>query len=275
MAKTGAELADFLRTKRQLLRPDMIGLVDAQQRALADHLHRSDIAAAVGVTPAYYERLENGGGDLPSEQVLRALIDVLELTADEAAELGSITAVMRAGTRTAVHPQIMALLDSWAMTPAFVCDTRLTLLSANPIARTLSPMFDGGTNVLRAMYLDPNVYRMIRNAADVAAVTAAWAKKLASEDPPDASWTRMVGEISVHRPQFRDAWESDADPAADGDLLLDHPAAGKLDLYYRRFRIDGCDHQFLVTLHAESGGPTQCGLRLLKEFASRDASPPW
>jgi transcriptional regulator with XRE-family HTH domain len=273
MAKPGTELADFLRMKRQLLRPEMIGLVDAHQRALVDLLHRSDVAAAVGVTRAYYECLEGGSGDLPSEQVLRALIDVLELTEGEAAEVGRmIDAVRTSGAP--VHPQLMALLDSWPMTPAFVSDNRLTVLSSNPIARVLSPLFDGGTNLLRALYLDPNAYRPIRNAADIEGVTAAWAKKLAAEDPPDVSWTQMVGEISLQRPQFRDVWESDVDAAADGDFLLDHPAAGKLDLYFRRFRIEGCDNQFLITLHAEPRTPTECGLRLLKEFASRDHSPP-
>jgi transcriptional regulator with XRE-family HTH domain len=274
MAKPGTELANFLRMKRQLLQPEMIGLLDARQRALADFLLRSNVATAVGVTQAYYDRLENGSGSLPSEQVLHALIDVLELNADEAAELVTMIDAMRRGTGAPVHPQLMALLDSWPMTPAFVSDNRLSVLSSNPIARVLSPMFDGGTNLLRAMYLDPNAYRMIRNAADIEGVTVAWAKKLAAEDPPDASWAHMVGEISRQRPQFRDVWESDVDPAADGDLLLDHPAAGKLDLYFSRFRIEGCDDQFLVTLHAESGSPTQCGLRLLKGFASRDDSPP-
>jgi hypothetical protein len=169
----------------------------------------------------------------------------------------------------------MALLDSWELTPAFICDKRLTVLSSNPIARVLSPMFDGGTNVLRATYLDANTYRMIRNPAAVEGVVAAWARKLTAEDPPDASWTRMISDISRQRPQFRDVWESDVNPAGEGSLLLDHPAAGKLDLYYCRFRIEGCDDQFLVTMQAD-GIPTQCGLRVLKEFASRhDSSPPW
>jgi transcriptional regulator with XRE-family HTH domain len=274
MAKSSTELANFLRMKRQLLQPEMIGLLDARQRALADFLLRSTVATAVGVTQADYDRLENGLGDLPSEEVLRALIDVLELTDDEAAEVGTMIEVMRGGTGAPVHAQLMALLDSWPMTPAFVSDNRLSVLSSNPIARVLSPMFDGGTNLLHAMYLDPNAYRMIRNAADIEGVTVAWAKKLAAEDPPDTSWARMVDEISRQRPQFRAAWESDVDPAADGDLLLDHPAAGELDLYFSRFRIEGCDDQFLVTMHAEPKSPTQCGLRLLKEFAARDQPPP-
>jgi transcriptional regulator with XRE-family HTH domain len=274
VAKPGAELAKFLRMKRQLLRPEML-LLDTQQRASADSLLRADVATAVGVPLADYEHLENGADNPPSEQVLRALIEVLDLTDDEAAELGRIIAIMGAGSGATVHPQLMALLDSWELTPAFICDKRLTVLSSNPIARVLSPMFDGGTNVLRATYLDANTYRMIRNPAAVEGVVAAWARKLTAEDPPDASWTRMISDISRERPQFRDVWESDVNPAGEGSLLLDHPAAGKLDLYYCRFRIEGCDDQFLVTMQAD-GIPTQCGLRVLKEFASRhDSSPPW
>ena len=274
MAKPGAELAKFLRMKRQLLRPEML-LLDTQQRASADSLLRADVATAVGVPLADYEHLENGADNPPSEQVLRALIEVLDLTDDEAAELGRIIAIMGAGSGATVHPQLMALLDSWELTPAFICDKRLTVLSSNPIARVLSPMFDGGTNVLRATYLDANTYRMIRNPAAVEGVVAAWARKLTAEDPPDASWTRMISDISRERPQFRDVWESDVNPAGEGSLLLDHPAAGKLDLYYCRFRIEACDDQFLVTMQAD-GIPTQCGLRVLKEFASRhDSSPPW
>jgi MmyB-like transcription regulator ligand binding domain/Helix-turn-helix domain len=274
VAKPGAELAKFLRMKRQLLRPEML-LLDTQQRASADSLLRADVATAVGVPLADYEHLENGADNPPSEQVLRALIEVLDLTDDDAAELGRIIAIMGVGSGATVHPQLMALLDSWELTPAFICDKRLTVLSSNPIARVLSPMFDGGTNVLRATYLDANTYRMIRNPAAVEGVVAAWAKKLTAEDPPDASWTRMISDISRQRPQFRDVWESDVNPAGEGSLLLDHPAAGKLDLYYCRFRIEGCDDQFLVTMQAD-GIPTQCGLRVLKEFASRhDSSPPW
>ena len=59
MAKPGAELAKFLRMKRQLLQPEML-LLDTQQQATADLLLRADVATAVGVPLADYERLENG-----------------------------------------------------------------------------------------------------------------------------------------------------------------------------------------------------------------------
>lgn len=59
VAKPGAELAKFLRMKRQLLQPEML-LLDTQQQATADLLLRADVATAVGVPLADYERLENG-----------------------------------------------------------------------------------------------------------------------------------------------------------------------------------------------------------------------
>jgi transcriptional regulator with XRE-family HTH domain len=261
------QLATYLRLKRQLLQPEMIGLPEAQ-RDTADLLHRAAIAAAAGVSLDDYNRLEYGARDLPSEQVLHALIDVLELSEDDAAELERIVRVARDTTRTEVHPHLKALLDSWPMTAAFVCNHQLTVLASNPIARAVSPMFDGGTNVLRAMYLDPNAYGMIRNAAEVESVTAAWVKKLAAEDANDASLTRLVDEISANEPRFLTAWQRDAAPTGDGDFLLDHPAVGKLDLHYRRFDIAGSPSQFLVTLHGDPETPTDCGLRLLKEFGS-------
>jgi hypothetical protein len=68
----GPDLAGFIRLKRQLLRPEMIGLPD-QQRMAAEVSHRSDVATAVGVSLAYYNRLERGRAH-PSKRVLHALV---------------------------------------------------------------------------------------------------------------------------------------------------------------------------------------------------------
>src|ERR1700757_5017913 len=93
------QLATYLRLKRQLLQPEMIGLPEAQ-RDTADLLHRAAIAAAAGVSLDDYNRLDYGARDLPAEQVLHALIDVLELTEDDAAELERIVRVARDTART-------------------------------------------------------------------------------------------------------------------------------------------------------------------------------
>src|SRR3954454_16876983 len=161
MAELGPDLADFIRLKRQLLRPEMIGLPD-QQRNAADLSHRSDVASALGVSLADYDRLE-GGREHPCERILDGLVDLFELTDEEAAELIALVTAANQNARLGVHPSLQTLLQSWAMTASFVCDNRFIVLASNPIAKALSPMFDQGANVLREMYLDPDAYDMIRN----------------------------------------------------------------------------------------------------------------
>jgi transcriptional regulator with XRE-family HTH domain len=265
MKEFGPDFADFIRLKRELLRPEMIGLPD-EARMAADLNHRSDVASAVGLSLAHYNRLE-GGRAHPSKRVLPALVDILELTDDEAADLIAMVDSARRNARLGVHPSLQTLLDSWPTTASFVCNTRFSVLASNPIAQALSPMFDVGANVLREMYLDPDAYEMIRNAEELDDVTAAWAKKLADAGGNDRSWIRMVAEISLKRPQFQAALARTVTPSGVGELLLDHPAVGQLDLHFHRFQPEGCPNQFLITLHADPESPSEGGLRLLKDFA--------
>jgi transcriptional regulator with XRE-family HTH domain len=266
MTEFGPDLADFIRLKRQLLRPEMICLPDQQQRMVADSSHRSDVASAVGVSFAYYNRLEAGRAH-PSKQVLDALVDVLELTEDDAAQLITMVDAARQNARLGVHPSLQTLLRSWPTTASFVCNNGFNVLASNPIAQAMSPMFDVGANVLREMYLEPDARDMIRNTEEIDEVTAAWAKTLAEVHWNDTAWIRMVVEISLKRPHFHAAWEHTATPSGAGDLLLEHPAVGLLDLHFHRFQPEGCPDQFLITLHADPETPSEDGLRLLKDFA--------
>ena len=265
MKEIGPALADYIRLKRELLRPEMLVLPD-EQRTVADLSHRSDIATAIGVSLAYYDRLELGRAH-PSEEVRHALIEVLELTDDEATELITKVESARLNARLGVHPSLQTLLQSWPTTASFVCNAGFNVLASNPIAQALSPMFDVGANVLREMYFDPDAYEMIRNAEEVDEVTAGWAKKLAPARCNDSSWVRMIIEISLKRPQFQAAWDHTATPSGAGDLLLEHPAVGSLDLHFHRFQPEGCPDQFLITIHADPESPSADGLLLLKDLA--------
>jgi transcriptional regulator with XRE-family HTH domain len=265
MTEFGAEFADLLRAKRELLRAEMVLLSDDQRR-MADITHRSDVAAAVGVSLAYYNGLERGHTQ-PSEQILGALVDVLEFTDDEALELAAALAAARRNAQLGVDPSLQTLMRSWSTTASFICSTRFTVLAANRVAQALSPMFDVGANVIREMYFDPDAYEMIRNVDEVDEFTAAWARTFADVHAGDASWRRTVTEISRRRPRFRDAWDRIAAPRGSGELLLEHPAVGTLDLRFHRFQPAGCPDQFLITLHAAPESPSEAGMRLLKEFA--------
>src|SRR6516164_4584877 len=77
-----AELAAFLRTRRELLHPRDVGLPDGQRRRTPG-LRRQEVAQLASLSVDYYIRLEQARGPRPSRPVLAALARALMLTTDE------------------------------------------------------------------------------------------------------------------------------------------------------------------------------------------------
>src|SRR6266849_8300920 len=77
-----SELAAFLRSRRERLRPADVGLPGGGRRRTPG-LRRQEVAQLAGISVDYYIRLEQARGPHPSRQVLTALGRALVLTADE------------------------------------------------------------------------------------------------------------------------------------------------------------------------------------------------
>ena len=67
------ELGDFLRARRDQIRPEDVGLVPGGQRR-APGLRREELALLAGISAEYYLRLERGRAQHPSPQILDALV---------------------------------------------------------------------------------------------------------------------------------------------------------------------------------------------------------
>ncbi|CAM5714736.1 helix-turn-helix transcriptional regulator [Streptomyces griseorubiginosus] len=82
MAATSAEggnaLGAFLRARRELVRPEDVG-IPARGLRRVPGLRREEVALLAGVSAQYYLRLEQGRDRHPSVQVLEALAGVLQL----------------------------------------------------------------------------------------------------------------------------------------------------------------------------------------------------
>jgi transcriptional regulator with XRE-family HTH domain len=102
----GTPLGDFIRAKRDTLRPESVGLPE-RDRARAPGLRRSDLATRSGISVEYLTRIEQGRDRNPSGSVLNALADGLSLDAAERAHLrylAKITGGACAGHRQPVPP---------------------------------------------------------------------------------------------------------------------------------------------------------------------------
>ena len=76
------ELADFLRRRREQLRPADVGLPPGARRRAAG-LRREEVASLAAMSTDYYTRLEQQRGPQPSEQMLASLARALRLSDDE------------------------------------------------------------------------------------------------------------------------------------------------------------------------------------------------
>ena len=80
MATEANALGEFLRARRQQVRPEEVGLVPGARRRVAG-LRREELAILAGISAEYYLRLEVGRDKNPSPQVLDALARALGLDA--------------------------------------------------------------------------------------------------------------------------------------------------------------------------------------------------
>src|SRR5215471_16973038 len=76
------QLADFLRTRREALQPEDVGLPRGPRRR-AVGLRREEVASLSGVSGDYYSRIEQQRGPVPSPQILAAIAKGLHLTVEE------------------------------------------------------------------------------------------------------------------------------------------------------------------------------------------------
>ena len=117
-----AQLADFLRTRREALQPEDVGLPRGARRRTGG-LRREEVAALCGMSADYYSRIEQQRGPHPSEQMLAAIARGLHLSMDERDHLfriGGHAAPQRVHRADHINPGMMRILDRMADTPAQV-----------------------------------------------------------------------------------------------------------------------------------------------------------
>src|SRR3981081_4711286 len=76
------QLADFLRRRREAIRPAEVGIADGPRRRTPG-LRREQVALLAGMSVDYVVRLEQGRSSQPSTQLLAALARALRLSDDE------------------------------------------------------------------------------------------------------------------------------------------------------------------------------------------------
>lgn len=226
-----------------------------------------------GISPDYYLRLEQGRDHHPSAQVIDALARALQLDKDSTAHLHALSLPPvpppHAEEPERTRASVERLIALWLNTPAYVQGRHLDVLAANALVSALSPVFSRGVNLVRAVFLDPELRESFHDWDGLAHAAVARLRALVGPDVDDPHLAELVGELSVGSDEFRRLWaRHDIDVSAPLIFGLDHPLVGPLTLKPERFAIIGTNAQVLVVQHAESGSPSERALKLLAEMVA-------
>ncbi|ACU75674.1 helix-turn-helix domain protein [Catenulispora acidiphila DSM 44928] len=273
-----AELAAFLRIRRERLRPEDIGLPANTRRRTAG-LRREEVAMLAGMSADYYTRLEQARGPQPSAQLLGALSRALRLTKDEHDHLFHLSGLMphdenRIPTEH-VRPGVLHLLDKLDDTPAMVVSDRGDILAWNamhaalmgdpariPLEQRNIPWQHFCNPESEAYFLPEDFVRNgERTVADLRARLAA--------RPDDTRLRARVEEIRVRSQRFAELWERHEVKRRRSDhKTVLHPVVGRIDLDCEVMLSPEHD-QRLIIHSARAGTPAQQALQLLRVIGTQ------
>jgi transcriptional regulator with XRE-family HTH domain len=263
-------IGEYLRARRELVRPEEVGLPDlGGGRRRVPGLRREEVAMLAGVSADYYVRLEQGRDQHPSEVVIEALGRALLLGDDGVAHLRRLAAPAGRRRRPPRRPErvpagILELLDSLHETPAYVYGRYLDILAANPLASALVPYYRVGVNLVRASFLDPAIVETHGDRDRATESSVAALRALTGPEVDDPQLEELVGELSVRSERFRRLWaRHDVRPKRSGRTVIEHPGVGKLELGYEKLPIADSDRLTLCLYHAEPGSRSAQALALL------------
>lgn len=236
-----SEFGDFLRSRREKLSPDEMGLGSTRRRRTPG-LRREEVAELAGIGVDWYVRPEQGRTVSPSDATLDALVGALRLGKVEAAHL---RALARNGDHEplapeAVPPAIEHLVTSMNL-PAYVTGRRWDILTWNAAAADIlgfDRLAASDRNILVFMFIGADARRLFgRTWTDEARRMIALFRATHDLHAADPAFIELVERVRACSPEFAKWWNAhDIRGGMSGKKVLVHPERGARRYEYATFQ---------------------------------------
>ncbi len=231
-----SELAAFLRTRRERINPEDVGLPVGTRRRTSG-LRREELAQLAGVGVTWYTWLEQGRPINASVQVLDAVSRTLRLDATERAHLFRLADVPGAATVPGcddcpLPAEVQQILDALPL-PASVVTERFDLLAWNHVYASLFPRVTSAPpdarNTLLSLLTGPPCCSPADDQESLCDAMIAQLRAAYGRHVGDPAWTHFIRRLEAQSPAFAKAWASH-DVAQPGSVVkvLRHPGVGKI-----------------------------------------------
>ncbi|HEY4022237.1 MAG TPA: helix-turn-helix transcriptional regulator [Pseudonocardiaceae bacterium] len=206
-------LADFLRSRRERISPDQVGLPVGGRRRTPG-LRREEVAQLAGVGVTWYTWLEQGRDIRASDQVLGAIANTLQLDPYERAHLFTLAGLPEPTVQRecrAISPAIQLILSQLEPLPAMISNARLDILAYN---RSYARMVGGldhipfeDRNSLLLAFTDPAWQARLIEWDTAAPRLVAQFRAAMAGHVAESSWKCLVKRLREASPEFAAIWD--------------------------------------------------------------------
>ncbi len=268
-------------SRRSQVRPEDVGLATYGDRRRVPGLRREELALLAGVSASYYSRLEQGQSSNASPEVLDAIAGALRLDDAERRHLHALAGAARrrpARRRLAperVGPAARQLLEALGDVPAVLLGRRSDVLAWNTCGHALfaghvdrqgPERVEQRPNMTRLLFLDAHTRELYVDWSRKARAAVAALRMTSGAHPDDPALAALVGELSLHSPEFATMWADHRVKADAGAVyVMRHPLVGELTVTQQSLRTE--DDQSLVVATTAAGTASRSAMALLAHSA--------
>ncbi len=239
------ELGAFLRSRRERMTPECVGLV-ASTRRRTPGLRREEVAQLAGVGVTWYTWLEQGRDIRASAQVLDAIARTLGFDAQERSHLFTLagTADGNAATRCArLSPAVELVLEQLEPYPAVAVNARFDILAYNRVWGSAFPFVEAlpsdDQNCLWLVFTAPQWRKALADWDEAAARMVAQYRAAMAEHVAEPAWKALVARLHRASPEFAEMWaRHDVRGPETAVKRVRHPLVGMLRLEHTYLWLD-------------------------------------
>jgi transcriptional regulator with XRE-family HTH domain len=241
------DFGTYLKDRRAKLDPAALGFPLTRRRTPG--LRREEVAQRANVSATWYTWLEQGRGGAPSPDVLGRIARALMLTEVEREHLFLLALgrppEVHYQTADGVTPRLQRVLDSLALSPAYVKTSTWDIVAWNRAATAVLCDYDAlapeQRNGVRLVFCNPRVRSAMPNwERDARFVVAAFRADTARAGAA-GNVKALVDDLCRLSSEFATMWRDNDVRTTYGEAAkqVRHPAAGLIGLEYSAFAVGG------------------------------------
>lgn len=242
------EIAAFLRSRRERLQPEQLGLPRGRRRRTPG-LRREEVAAAAGLSTEWYTWLEQARDVHPSAETLQQVAAALQLEPGESRHLLTLAGYgvgqMEDGQAQAASPRLQRLLDNFADCPAWIYGERWDFLAWNRSATVIHGDLAAAEGLERngvyRLFMRVEMREMLEDWELHARDCVAKLRALHARNLGDPRFDELIEQLRAQSPEFTTWWQQHNVqlPRGGGVKRYRHPRAGLLTFEFNVLDVPG------------------------------------